>query len=682
MKHLKKAALVAAILAAASQPFSAFALDGTFSGASDTQTGSVTVTNTVEGAKYKVYRLFTGSFMKNQPKDAPTEAVINVAEGLLNGTIAEASGAGNYMGNVAIENKKTYDLLVDAINRYPELLPAGTTYVDPLNNSYQSGAARGWTPSGNQHTQETQIADQFTKAPYNTVDFANYLAYRIAESDLAPLQTVTTTGKDDKAQININNLKAGYYIIISDENEGNGGYYEEGQEPSWEHDHQQMTSAIMLPVVGSVKVHAKSTTPEVTKEVRDNTSKEGEWDNAWGKTATAGVTFPKQGIEVELPTEGIGTEDSDNHDRQLEDWVKMTLKGLDYKVTGTVSHNMNDFDEYYYQFDDTMPIGLHTDNDNANSWNMKIMAHGISKDTGRAIDVDVTKEFTREIKDVEGAALPTSNITWTAANLKTVFDKAKIDYSYAHSDEILLTLTYTPVLNAESLKNMYDQVTVLSTPDVNKVKIHFSNDPYHNRDEKHGTTPTVITEVWDYSLDLQKLDDAVPQVALKGAEFTVTDEDGNYVGAPIVRDGGPDGGKFVWTGLNDNKIYTITETVVPDGYRAIEPIKFMITPEYRTDTISERRNSTTEKKTLVGLHITKFDDASNAIASNFFKSGTGDQVGELVASATIKSDIVNIKGPDMPLTGQAGIWTGVVAGGTIIAVSSYFALKKNKREEA
>lgn len=35
----------------------------------------------------------------------------------------------------------------------------------------------------------------------------------------------------------------------------------------------------------------------------------------------------------------------------------------------------------------------------------------------------------------------------------------------------------------------------------------------------------------------------------------------------------------------------------------------------------------------------------------------------------------------MPLTGQAGIWTGVAAGGIVIALSAYGILRKKKESE-
>ena len=151
-----------------------------------------------------------------------------------------------------------------------------------------------------------------------------------------------------------------------------------------------------------------------------------------------------------------------------------------------------------------------------------------------------------------------------------------------------------------------------------------------------------------------------------GAEFQLTDELGNIVGNLITTD---QNGNFVFTGLDSDKVYTLTEIKAPDGYKKIEPITFKLVPNYTQE----------ENKKLDSVDIVIVSDPSKALTVTGDKTETNNTFH--ITTVDVEGTVVNIEGPSMPLTGQAGIWTGVAAGGIVIALSAYGILRKKKESE-
>ena len=110
------------------------------------------------------------------------------------------------------------------------------------------------------------------------------------------------------------------------------------------------------------------------------------------------------------------------------------------------------------------------------------------------------------------------------------------------------------------------------------------------------------------------------------------------------------------TGLDSVVEYTLTETQVPSGHKAIDPIKFKIAA-----TVS------TEGDEVTAISATETADPSNAATFT-------------VDDATVVATVVNLSGPQMPVTGAAGIAGGIVVGGALIAVSAASLRKKRASE--
>ena len=185
---------------------------------------------------------------------------------------------------------------------------------------------------------------------------------------------------------------------------------------------------------------------------------------------------------------------------------------------------------------------------------------------------------------------------------------------------------------------------------MNKVDLTYSNSPYSNG---KGHTPEDSTKVYSYNLVIKKVKE--DQQALTGARFTLTDADGKTVGKDITVG---DDGTFNFTGLKAGVGYTITETTVPSGYKAIAPVKF---------TIAETKDA--ENTAVESISATESSDPSNAAVFT-------------TSDATVNATIVNVPGQNMFQTGQAGIITGVMVGSLALTLSVVTIIKRRNEQAA
>lgn len=311
---------------------------------------------------------------------------------------------------------------------------------------------------------------------------------------------------------------------------------------------------------------------------------------------------------------------------------------LTYQITGTVPSNIDEFTygrgsahSYTYKFVDQLPEGLDVTADELSSWNVSIKVDG----------TDITGKFTPSIVQA-GAA---TTITWATDDLRGVLKEAGVQNPAGAQ----IVLEYQPVYDAGDIERMFAAASTLTTPDVNTAKIEFSHSPYA---DGVGTTPEKETRVYDYNLKVVKVDDT--GATLTGAAFTLTDADGKTVGRDITA---ADDGTFSFVGLDADVAYTLTETKVPTGMKSIDPITF---------TISATKNA--EGTQVVSIGATETSDASNAATFT-------------TSDATVTATVINVDGPDLPLTGQAGIIGGVAIGGIVVAVSAA-ALIRTRRKQA
>ena len=238
-------------------------------------------------------------------------------------------------------------------------------------------------------------------------------------------------------------------------------------------------------------------------------------------------------------------------------------------------------------------------------------------------------------------------ITWSVNNLKEALSNLGI------SEEEMkdVKLVARPAIRTAN-DDWWNQPHSLTSPLVNTAHAEFSHVPNIESEETNSTKDDQA-KLYTYDLRLDTVDEATE--ALKGAKFTLTYANGSFVGGRDVT--ADDDGVFHFRGLESDIEYTLTETQVPAGHKAIDPISFKISA-----TVSE------EGDEITAITATETADPSNAATFT-------------VDDATVVATVVNLSGPEMPVTGMAGIAGGIIAGGVLIAVSGAKLAKKKADEE-
>lgn len=360
-----------------------------------------------------------------------------------------------------------------------------------------------------------------------------------------------------------------------------------------------MTSAILVPVNHDRTVTIKTSTPTVTKQAKLD-----------GEEAADHVDIGLTGANA--------------------------LQKVTYVVTGTVASNIDDYDSYNYVITDTLPKGLKdaVTQDRINTkWNVSIEA--VSGET----TVNVTEKFTLSL-DTSGSS---PKMIWTCSDLINAL--GEMDHSSAQ-----IVLTYTPDYTLSELEGSLEGAMGAAS---NSVTLTYSNNPYTGGTGSTATTPADESKVYTYKLALKKVkEDAT---SLTGAKFTL-----KRAGTDVFtdREVGSDG-TLVFTGLDSDVEYELSETTVPAGMKSIDPIKFKIAAVKDTD------------GTVTQVTASETSDPSNA--ATFVNATSTDNV--------IDVTVTNIEGPDLPLTGQQGIVAGVAVGGIVLTISLVAISRNRKRSE-
>lgn len=285
---------------------------------------------------------------------------------------------------------------------------------------------------------------------------------------------------------------------------------------------------------------------------------------------------------------------------------------VNFRLTGTMANNLEDFDEYELVFHDAMSAGL-----TFNPESVVVKVDGVVVDNGYQV--------------VVGACADHNNCTFQVvfANILTAPVKENV---VAIKNSSIVTIEYTAVLNENAQIN---------SANPNDVALEFSNDPNWkpstpNDDRPTGITPWREVKVYTTEVELTKKDGNTGSI-LTGAEFTITGDAANIVVVSyadfqvwtegsgtkywLLKDGtytetdpaslsnttdyadttvvykkvvvknalntqgaSPvsakayvgDDGKLKFGGLGVG-VYTITETVTPAGYNTIDPITLTVT---------------------------------------------------------------------------------------------------------
>ncbi len=297
---------------------------------------------------------------------------------------------------------------------------------------------------------------------------------------------------------------------------------------------------------------------------------------------------------------------------------------VNYKLSGTLPSNLNEYSSYKYSFNDTLSDGL----TRCAAADVKVSLDG----------ADVTDKFT--VSDVAGSGLFTVSCDDVKA-IAGVTSASKFE------------VTYSATVDADA--------STAKAGNSNKVTLTFSNNPNTGYENSTATTPETddaTVEVHTYKMLISKVDE--DNAALAGAGFTLYKlEGGQYtaVGAEVTGTG--DGSnQFNWTGLGTGS-YKLVETTTPDGFNTVKDITFDVVTTYDGDE-------------LTGLAAANVADADGALTGAAFAANVED--GEL--SATVK----NVGGNILPTTGTTGLI--VLIGGAVLALGCAGAVRLRKSEDA
>ena len=373
---------------------------------------------------------------------------------------------------------------------------------------------------------------------------------------------------------------------------------------------------------------------------------------------------------------------------------------ITFRLTGTLAENFNNYtNPYLYKFIDTMTKGLTLVEDSINVEVWSVDETGALK--AKVENVTVTK----------GTTAANGNYTVTVDKIDTdgddVDESTQITIAFDDLREIenldakhVIVVTYNAYINTDA---------IVGTPEINKVKLEFSNDPYH--EDSTTETPEIKVAVETFEIDVIKTD-SVTAEALAGVKFklykveaiaeptpegpTTKNVYGNFTGSngtytlntedswTETKDDATElitiaGGILNIKGLGDGTYYL--EEVEPyNGYNTLPgPIEITITATYYKATDNEVIAGTKvegEVKTVTTT-VTINGETSVLAQIDATRAATSDP-------AIIPLDVKNVPASSLPSTGGIGNYVFYIGGVLLIAVAVAFFLvsKKKSSKEA
>lgn len=431
-------------------------------------------------------------------------------------------------------------------------------------------------------------------------DFLTYLS-GLASDSQETADTITAMVKGDGTEIPAGGLtvKTGYYVVKD-------AYVDPTA------DQETTLSTMMCEIVGPTTLTPKAGTTEHKKEVADI----------------------NDSTEVALDLSNLKDIDSskwdDSADYDFGDSVP-------FKLTTTIASDFAKYDNYYLAVNDNLLNGL------------KLNASSI------VVYVD-------GVQATEGTGDGEYTVTATETTFKVEFTKLNGNTNAAAGKEVVVY--YTATLDAAT-------ATIGETGNWNESFAEFSNNPNGDQQGK-GHTPKDTAVVFTYKTDVDKINKE--RQPLVGAEFTLTKklQNGGTVDVAVVKftsegvettkvaDGTStsegDATKFSFKGLDDG-IYTLTETVTPDGYNTIDPVTFQIVATHNGEG-----------------HITDLDvknEDGTAFTGNLEFTKSAPQ-------GTLATSVINQSGSTLPSTGGIGTTIFYVAGGILVLAAVILLVTKRR----
>lgn len=315
-------------------------------------------------------------------------------------------------------------------------------------------------------------------------------------------------------------------------------------------------------------------------------------------------------------TEGTTTGWQDVADHDIGDAIL-------FKLEGTVPDDYVEYDSYYFAFHD-------------------------KEESGLTFKKDSVKVYVGDAEITTGFDVKTS--TNDGCSFEVVFSNLKDIAAVQAGSKI--RVEYTATLN--------DNAVIGGNGNLNKAQLEYSNKP--SVTDSRGKTVWDNVVVFTYQVVVNKYANSVGENnKLKGAEFTLTKKlkDGTTKDIAVVKS--EEGKQFTFKGLDDG-VYTLTETVTPEGYNTIDPITFTVTATHGTEWDGEG---------VRGDLITAFtgNAASGEITFTPDK-GTG----------ALTTNVINKSGTTLPSTGGMGTTVFYVVGGGLMAVAVVLLVTKKRME--
>lgn len=457
--------------------------------------------------------------------------------------------------------------------------------------------------------------DSFTYKNKTTAqDIANELKDSKSAADFAKeagnhLATVagTATVSSDGTCV-IGNLQAGYYLVKDKDDTvpENSSY-----------------TNFILKVAGNVTVSTKMDVPTVEKKVKENVK----------ETNTNG-----EATDTRIPSYKIPAQYNDVADYNIGDHVP-------FQLIGTMPSNIDSYEEYSYEFVDTLSKGL-TYDDNAT---VKL------KNDRNEVVITVTPAVSKD----------TTGVTTLKITFDDIKDVAKTK-AFTITSDTKVIVDYTATLNADA--------EIGNTGNENEVYLNFSNNP---NGSGNGKTTEDKVIVFTYELDTEKIDGTDNTKKLKDAQFILKDSTGaNYAKV--------ENNKFTgWTSSKDKATTLITDkdglikvAGLDAGTYLIEEIKAPAGYNKLTGDVTIVITATTANgQTWNGTDaaITKLEVTSQNPGESTTSSGEAN-----AETGIAKVQIANNSGSTLPSTGGIGTTIFYVVG-VILMLGAGVLLVTKKR---
>ena len=424
--------------------------------------------------------------------------------------------------------------------------------------------------------------------------------YSIAQAVMKYESTVDTSFKAGDSWTRPDAAGDGYYLFVSD-GLTNGAKPNTGTSP-------------IFAIVGGkpVTVTEKTSIPTVNKEVLEGAK--------WGNVSDSYI-----GQEVE------------------------------YKLTGFVADNIATFNNYQYEFHDTLSKGLEAAGESGNT---PKDLHVYIDNKGNQTEIMQDDNDGYKVVLERDSATKKENLTIAFTDLKTVKDKTGKTIKVDADSKVVVTYKATLTSDAE----------YTATGNTNDVELVYSNNPMTS-DTGTSTSKRVTDHV--FRLNVTKVEKGKQEQKLEATFQVKMTKEGNTSLKDckwLTEDGGLTGdeksaGKFK-TAKDSGQVYIpglvegtyeITECDTPAGYNTLAPFTITVNPTYDND------------GTLTNLDVTSSD--------------TVMVTPEKTNDATIPVTIQNKKGSGLPLTGLNGVTFTWIAGGAVLCIGVAHLIRSRKQAE-